>query len=117
VIGQLLPRLDGTRATYSDEFGHSGGGAGADRAEPVSDMAELRYRVILEPEEEGGFTVVIPAFPHGHTQGDSVEEALANAREVILLEIGYLVERGFPIPESDTPNAPIEFVSVQSPAA
>jgi antitoxin HicB len=80
-------------------------------------MAELRYRVILEPEEEGGFSVVIPAFPHGHTQGDTVEEALANAREVIALEIAYLRERGLPIPQSDSPDAPIEFVSVQSPAA
>lgn len=80
-------------------------------------MADLRYRVILEPEDEGGYSVVIPAFPHGHTQGDTIEEALANAREVILLEIGYLHERGLPIPDSDSPDAPIEFVSVHSPAA
>ena len=80
-------------------------------------MAELRYRVILEPEEEGGYSVVIPAFPHGHTQGDTVEEALANAREVILLEIEYLRERDLPVPESDSPEASIEFVSVHSPAA
>lgn len=80
-------------------------------------MAELRYRVILEPEDEGGYSVVIPAFPHGHTQGETAEEALANAREVILLEIEYLRERGLPIPESDSPEAPIEFVSVHSPAA
>ena len=80
-------------------------------------MAELRYRVILEPEDQGGYSVVIPAFPHGHTQGDTVEEALANAREVILLEIDYLHERGLPIPENDSPEAPIEFVSVHSPAA
>jgi predicted RNase H-like HicB family nuclease len=56
-------------------------------------MSELRFRVILEPEDEGGFSVVIPAFPHGHTQGDTVEEALANACEVIGLEIEYLRER------------------------
>ena len=80
-------------------------------------MAELRYRVILEPEDEGGYSVVIPAFPHGHTQGDTAEEALANAREVILLEIEYLRDRSLPIPESDSPEAPIQFVSVQSPAA
>jgi antitoxin HicB len=80
-------------------------------------MADLRYRVILEPEDEGGYSVVIPSFPHGHTQGDTVEEALANAREVIELEIAYLREHGLPIPDSDSPEAPIEFVSVHTPAA
>ena len=80
-------------------------------------MADLRYRVILEPEEEGGFHVVIPAFPHGHTCGETIEECLANAREVIELEIAYLHDKGLPIPESDTPTAPIEFVSIPAPAA
>ncbi len=52
-------------------------------------MADLRYRVILEPEDEGGYNVVIPAFPNGHTCGDTVAECLAHAREVIELEIAY----------------------------
>ena len=80
-------------------------------------MADLRYRVILEPEDEGGYNVVIPAFPHGHTCGETVDDCLANAREVIALEIAYLLEKGLPIPDSDTPSASIEFVSVPSPAA
>ena len=51
-------------------------------------MNALSYRVILEPDEDdGGFNVVIPAFPTAHTQGDDVEEALRNAREVIELEL------------------------------
>ena len=53
-------------------------------------MADLRYRIILEPQDEGGYNVVIPAFPHGHTCGDTIAECLANAREVIELEIAYL---------------------------
>lgn len=36
----------------------------------------------------------IPAFPHAHTQGDDLEDALANAREIIELEIFVAVERG-----------------------
>jgi antitoxin HicB len=78
----------------------------------------LSYRVILEPDEDdGGFNVVIPAFPTAHTQGDSVEEALENAREVIELNLGYLFERGLPLPESDAENVRIERVSVRPPAA
>jgi len=36
------------------------------------------YRVILEPEEEGGYSVWVPALPGCVSQGDSPEEALAN---------------------------------------
>ena len=78
---------------------------------------ELQYRVILEPEDEGGFNVVIPAFPNGHTDGRTVEEALANAREVITLELAYLADKGLSVPASDRTDAPVEFVSVTIPAA
>jgi antitoxin HicB len=62
----------------------------------------LSYRVLLEvDDEDGGFNVVIPAFPTAHTQGETVEEALANAREVIELELECLTERGLAIPDSD----------------
>jgi predicted RNase H-like HicB family nuclease len=58
-------------------------------------MAELAYRVVLEADaDDGGFIVHIPAFPHAHTQGETVAEALANAREVIELEIEVARERG-----------------------
>jgi antitoxin HicB len=52
-------------------------------------MIGASYRVILEPEAEGGYSVMIPAFPHGHTPGETVHEALSNAGEVIGLEIEY----------------------------
>jgi predicted RNase H-like HicB family nuclease len=79
---------------------------------------ELSYRVILEPDaDDGGFNVVIPAFPTAHTQGDDVEDALRNAREVIELELGYLAEKGFAIPPSDVENVRIERVRVALPAA
>jgi predicted RNase H-like HicB family nuclease len=65
----------------------------------------------------GRHNIVIPAFPHGYTCGDTIEECLANAREVIELEIAYLSDKGLPIPKSDSPSAPIEYVSVPSPAA
>jgi predicted RNase H-like HicB family nuclease len=88
------------------------------RSAKPSGMADLRYRVILEPEDDGSaYNVVIPAFPHGHTFGANVEECLANAREVIELELDYLRDKGLPIPESDHADAPIAFISVPSSAA
>jgi predicted RNase H-like HicB family nuclease len=78
----------------------------------------LSYRVILEPDtEDGGFNVVIPAFPTAHTQGNDVDDALQNAREVIELELTYLVEKGLPIPPGDVGDIRIERVNVTPPAA
>lgn len=81
-------------------------------------MDALSYRVLLEPDQDdGGFNVVIPAFPTAHTQGDNVEDALRNAREVIELELGYIVDKGLPVPPSDAENVRLERVTVPVPAA
>ncbi|MCD4706165.1 MAG: type II toxin-antitoxin system HicB family antitoxin [Candidatus Sabulitectum sp.] len=44
-------------------------------------------KVILEPSDEGGFTVIVPALPGCISEGDSKEEALNNIREAIELYI------------------------------
>ncbi len=58
----------------------------------------MRFKVVLEPSEDGGFTVYVPALPGCISEGDSVEEALANIREAIEL---YLepVEHDLPLGE------------------
>lgn len=48
-------------------------------------MGPMRFTVVLAPETEGGFSVICPAIPGCVSQGDSLEEALANIREAILL--------------------------------
>lgn len=45
----------------------------------------MRVRVILEPSEEGGYTVRVPTLPGCISEGESREEALANIREAIQL--------------------------------
>jgi antitoxin HicB len=78
----------------------------------------LSYRVILEPDpDDGGFNVVIPAFPRAHTQGDDVADALRNAREVIEFELAYLAEKGLPIPSNDAEDFLVERVTIAPPAA
>jgi predicted RNase H-like HicB family nuclease len=42
-------------------------------------------KVILEPSEEGGYTVYAPSLPGCISEGESKEEALANIREAIEL--------------------------------
>jgi predicted RNase H-like HicB family nuclease len=44
----------------------------------------MKFNVILEPAEEGGFNVTVPALDGCFTQGETEEEALENAKEAIL---------------------------------
>lgn len=44
----------------------------------------MKFIVVLDPAEEGGFNVSIPALDGCFTQGESEEEALKNAKEAIL---------------------------------
>ncbi len=47
-----------------------------------------KFTVFITPDvEEGGYAVRVPALPGCNTQGDTLEEALANAREAVE---GYL---------------------------
>jgi len=45
----------------------------------------MRIKVVLEPSEEGGYTVVAPSLPGCISEGDTKESALANIREAIEL--------------------------------
>ena len=62
------------------------------------------FTVILEPAEEGGFVVTVPALPELGTQGDTYEEAMANAREAIELVVEERMARGEPIPADIQPQ-------------
>ena len=42
-------------------------------------------KVVLEPSDEGGFTVYVPSLPGCISEGNTKEEALANIREAIQL--------------------------------
>ena len=42
-------------------------------------------KVILEPSEDGGYTATVPALPGCISEGDTVEQAMANIREAIEL--------------------------------
>ena len=62
------------------------------------------FTVVLEPAEEGGFVVTVPALTELGTQGDTYDEAMANAREAIKLVIEDRLARGEPIPADIQPQ-------------
>jgi predicted RNase H-like HicB family nuclease len=68
------------------------------------------FTVVLEPAEEGGFVVTVPALPEVGTQGDTYDEAMANAREAIELVIEDRLSRGEAIPPDVQPQ--IERITV-----
>ena len=57
------------------------------------------YTVIFQPEEDGGYSVFVPALPGCFTQGETLEEARAMAREAIQLCIESLQVDGETVPD------------------
>jgi antitoxin HicB len=63
-------------------------------------MNEYQYTVILYPElDEGGYSVTVPALPGCVTQGETLEEAIAMAKDAIRLYVETLRHEGEAIPE------------------
>jgi predicted RNase H-like HicB family nuclease len=45
----------------------------------------MKLKIILEPSDEGGYTVYAPSLPGCISEGDTMEDALANIKEAISL--------------------------------
>lgn len=45
----------------------------------------MRIKVVLEPSDEGGFTVYAPSLPGCLSEGETVDDALKNIQEAIEL--------------------------------
>jgi len=61
-------------------------------------LVKRYYKVILEPQEEGGYTVTVPSLPGCISEGDTYDEALANIKDAINLYLESLQADGLPIP-------------------
>ena len=62
-------------------------------------MSEYGYTVIYEALSEGGYHVIVPAFPGIVTYGRYIEEAREMARDAIVCHLGGLLKDGEAIPE------------------
>jgi predicted RNase H-like HicB family nuclease len=61
---------------------------------------QYSYKILLNKEEDGGYMVTVPALPGCITQGDTIEEAMAMAKEAIELYVEELQSRGEPVPDN-----------------
>lgn len=58
----------------------------------------MKYRVLIEQDEDGFFLAEVPSLPGCVTQGDTRDEALRNAREAIAAYVESLERHDEPIP-------------------
>jgi predicted RNase H-like HicB family nuclease len=61
----------------------------------------MTIQVLLEPSEEGGYTVLVPALPGCISEGNTREEALENIREAILLYLEPVEDDVAAIPNAE----------------
>ncbi len=43
----------------------------------------MHFNIVLTPEEEGGYSVIVPALDGCFSEGDTIEQAMENAKEAI----------------------------------
>jgi predicted RNase H-like HicB family nuclease len=74
---------------------HSGGFTGIIK---TKGQFTMRYTVILEREEDGGYVATVPALPGCVSQGDTRDEVMRNIREAADLYIEDCIAAGDPVP-------------------
>ncbi|MCF8460310.1 MAG: type II toxin-antitoxin system HicB family antitoxin [Flavobacteriales bacterium] len=65
-------------------------------------MRHLTYKLLLNKEAEGQYTVTVPALPGCITFGENVDHAIEMAKEAIELYIEELQSRGEEIPDDSS---------------
>ena len=61
----------------------------------------MKLKIVLEPSDEGGYTVFVPSLPGCISEGDTREEALANIKEAIDLYLEPTEDDHVPVEKSE----------------
>ena len=64
---------------------------------------KAKIPLVLDPQPEGGYTVISPLLPELVTEGDTMAEALANAEDAFAAVVEIYEDRGRSLPSSVTP--------------
>ena len=62
-------------------------------------MKPLDFKVVLEPDPDGGYVIFCPTLPGCYSQGDTLDEALENIREAIQVCLEDLQAHHEPLPD------------------
>ena len=58
----------------------------------------MKYRVLIEQDEDGVFIAEVPSLPGCISQGGTREQAIENIKEAIALYLESLAAHGEPVP-------------------
>jgi antitoxin HicB len=72
----------------------------------------MKLKVLILPEAQGGYSVSVPALPGCHSQGESLEEALANIREAADLWIDVVAERAAREAQMNSPQSEVQEIEL-----
>ncbi len=72
----------------------------------------MNYKIplVLAPQPEGGYTVTSPLLPELVTEGDTIDEALANVKDALAAVVEAYHDLGRPLPQNtqiQDANAPV----------
>ena len=59
------------------------------------------YKIIIEPQPEGGFTAYVPKLPGCVSEGETYEETMSNIKEALELYLETMKERENRLIEDD----------------
>ncbi len=72
----------------------------------------MKLKVLVRPEAEGGYSVSVPAMPGCHSQGETLDEALANIREAADLWTEVVAERAAREAQADAPDSAVQEIEL-----
>ena len=61
----------------------------------------MQFPVVVRPAQDGSFWSEVPTLPGCVSQGNTVEQAIANTRGAIQVWLAYLRDKGLPIPSAE----------------
>ena len=70
---------------------------------PNAIIVLVKLTIVLEPEDDGGYSVVLPALNGCVSQGNTLQEALANIKEAALGCLHVMGQEGISVP-GETPE-------------
>jgi antitoxin HicB len=81
-------------------------------------MQEVTYTVHIEPGDDHGYIAFFPALPGCHTEGETVEQTIAMAKEALAGYLAVLIEDGenLPVEKSQAKRVGFEIPLSAAPA-
>jgi predicted RNase H-like HicB family nuclease len=70
----------------------------------------MQYTAIFEAQPDGGYHASCPALPGCHSEGDTLDESIANIRQAIAVYLESLQAHGEPLPIEDILIKPLDVV-------